>query len=126
MGAKAPITDQEARLILATESANRALGEQSNVFDEATYSRIRLCKLSEPPECLARIVNLSKRAKNAPRSRWSLLEADHKDAFTDFLAHLDDYLHFERGRFSSRFGARGAARRVAFDLPALPSSLVPE
>ncbi|MDR3738363.1 MAG: hypothetical protein P4L40_05015 [Terracidiphilus sp.] len=85
MGVNAPITGDQARLVLATESAQKALDGRSNVFDEATYVRIHLCKLSEPPESLMRIVNLSKEAKNAPHSRWDRIDADLKDAFADFL-----------------------------------------
>jgi hypothetical protein len=85
MGVNAPITEDQARLVLATESAQKALHGQSNVFDEATHIRIYLYGLSEPPESLMRIVNLSKEAKNAPRSQWRRIEADLKDAFADFL-----------------------------------------
>ena len=87
MGVDAPITEQEAQLTLATESANRALRGSSNVFDEATYIRIHLCHLSEPPEYLRQIVNLSKEAKNAPRLQWSHIEGDLENAFADLLAH---------------------------------------
>jgi len=85
MGVNAPITEDQARLVLATESAQKALHGQSNVFDEATHIRIYLYGLSEPPESLMRIVNLSKEAKNAPRSQSRRIEADLKDAFADFL-----------------------------------------
>lgn len=85
MGVDAPITKDRARLVLATESAQRALHGRSNVFDEATHIRIHLCELCEPPESLERIVNLSKEATNAPRTQWDRIEADLKDAFTDFL-----------------------------------------
>jgi hypothetical protein len=37
MGVGAPIARDEARLILAVESAERALDGRSNVFDEATF-----------------------------------------------------------------------------------------
>ena len=86
MGVKAPIKEDDARLILAIESANRALKSESNVFDEATYVRIHLCKLSEPPVYLKSIVNLSKESRNAPRSEWDRIEADLKLAFAEFLA----------------------------------------
>jgi hypothetical protein len=69
MGVNPPITKDQARLVLATESAQKALHGQSNVFEEATHVRIHLCELSEPPESLSRIVNLSKEARNAPRSQ---------------------------------------------------------
>src|SRR5664280_2233454 len=43
MGAGAPIAKKEALLILAIESAQKALNGRSNVFDKATYVRIHLC-----------------------------------------------------------------------------------
>jgi hypothetical protein len=85
MGVNAPITKEQARLVLATESAQKALDGKSDVFDEATHVRIHLCELSEPPECLRRIVNLSKEARNAPRTEWDQIEEELKDAFADFL-----------------------------------------
>lgn len=85
MGVDAPISKESAQLFLAIESAQKALRGDSNVFDEATHIRIGLCELSEPPEALRRIVNLSEQASNAPRSRWTHLEAHLKDAFSDFL-----------------------------------------
>jgi hypothetical protein len=85
MGVNAPITKDKARMILAIESANRAVNGVANVFDEATHVRIHLCELGGPPEALSRVVNLSEEAENAPRSQWSRLEADLKNAFLDFL-----------------------------------------
>jgi hypothetical protein len=85
MGVNAPITKDKARMVLAIESANRALNGVSNVFDEATHVRIHLCELSDPPEALSRVVNLSEEADNAPRSEWGRIEADLKTAFSDFL-----------------------------------------
>jgi hypothetical protein len=85
MGIGAPIAKDSARILLATECVQTALDGQSNVFDSATHIRIHLCELSDPPEPLRRIVNLSKEASNAPRSQWSRLESDLRNAFTDFL-----------------------------------------
>lgn len=85
MRVNAPISKERARMVLAIESANRALNGGSNVFDEATHVRIHLCELGDPPDALRRVVNLSKEAKNAPRSQWGRIEADLKNAFTDFL-----------------------------------------
>ena len=85
MGVDAPIAEEKARLVLAIESANKAVHGPSNVFDEATYIRIHLCHLSEPPETLRRIVNLSKESMNAPPSQWNRIETDLKDAFAEFL-----------------------------------------
>jgi len=73
-------------MALAIESAHRAIHGQSNVFEEATHVRIHLCELSEPPDSLRQIVNLSKEAKNAPRSEWGRIAADLKNAFADFLS----------------------------------------
>jgi hypothetical protein len=50
MGVAAPIAKSEALQILAIESAQRALDGRSNVFDEATYVRIHLCGLVDPPK----------------------------------------------------------------------------
>jgi hypothetical protein len=85
MGVTAPISMDEARLILAIESAQKALDGRSNVFDEATYVRIHLCKLADPSDVLKRVVNLSKEAKDAPRSQWSRIESNLKKAFKEFL-----------------------------------------
>jgi len=85
MGVNAAITKDQARLIMATESAQKALYGPSNVFDEASHVRIHLCELSEPPEPLRRIVDLSKEARNAPRSEWGRIEEELKDAFSNFL-----------------------------------------
>ncbi len=89
MGVEAPVARDAARFALAVESARRAINGQSNVFDEATHVRVHLCELSEPPESLSRIVNLSKEARNAPTSEWSRIEADLEDAFSDFLMHQE-------------------------------------
>lgn len=90
MGINAPISEDHARLVLATKSAHKALNGDSNVFDEATYVRIHLCKLSDGPDSLKRIVNLSRKARNAPRSQWDRIEADLVNAFQDFLKHQKD------------------------------------
>ena len=57
----------------------------SNVFDEATHIRIRLCGFSDVPMALMRVVELSNEAGNAPRSQWSRIEADLRSAFADLL-----------------------------------------
>lgn len=85
MGVDAPISKDNARLALATECVQRAMKGASNVFDEATHIRIHLCELSDPPDVLGRIVNLSKEANHAPRARWNRIEADLKNAFAEFL-----------------------------------------
>jgi hypothetical protein len=85
-GIDAPISKEQARLILASNSAARALNGSSNVFDEATHIRIHLCELSEPPDALRQIFDLAKEARNAPRSRWVQLEQELTQAFKDFLS----------------------------------------
>jgi hypothetical protein len=87
MGVAAPISKEQARMNLARQSAVKAIHGDSNVFDQATYIRIRLCGLKEPPEELNRIVSLSKEARNAPRGRWEQLEAELSEAFSEFLAN---------------------------------------
>ena len=85
MGVDAPIAKEEARLVLAIESARRVLDGKSDAFEEATHVRIHLCELSDPPDALSRIVNLSKEAKNAPRSRWASIKTGLNEAFKEFL-----------------------------------------
>jgi hypothetical protein len=79
------ITKDEARLILAAESAAKALNGTSNVFDEATHIRIYLCELNAPPPELDRIVNLSKESKRGAKSSWESLENQLRTAMSDFL-----------------------------------------
>ena len=93
MGVDAPITKEKARMVLAIESAHRALSGGSNVFDEATHIRIHLCELTDPPEALRQIVNLSKAANNAPRSEWNRVEADLQKAFRDFMDSRQIQVH---------------------------------
>jgi hypothetical protein len=85
MGVDAPIPSDRARLELAAESAAKALDGRSNVFDEATHIRIRLCHLGEPPQCLKQIVRLSNASRSASRSEWPHLEAELTEAFREFL-----------------------------------------
>ncbi len=82
MGVAAPFTKDDARLVLAAESARRAVQGDSNVFDEATHIRIHLCELKDPPPELRRIVNLSKQAKLGGRKT---LEAELKEAMAEFI-----------------------------------------
>jgi hypothetical protein len=85
MGVATPISKEEARLILAAESATKAIRGDSNVFDEATHIRIHLCELKDPPQPLRRIVNVSNEARNAQRSEWGKLEQELTDAMSEFL-----------------------------------------
>jgi hypothetical protein len=86
MGIDAPITKNQARLALASNSVARALNGSSSVFDEATHIRIHLCELNEPPDALRQIFDLAAEARNAHRSRWVQLEQELTQAFMDFLA----------------------------------------
>jgi hypothetical protein len=87
MGVSAPITRDDARLALAIKSAQRVLSGHSSVFDEATYVRIHLCDLSEAPDSLNKILNLSRETRNAPRTEWDRIEAALTAAFSEFLAN---------------------------------------
>lgn len=85
MGVNAPIPKEEARFVLATDAAKRALAGESNVFDEATHIRIHICELREAPSELQPIVALSKESENAPRLKWDQLEQQLRDAMSKFL-----------------------------------------
>jgi hypothetical protein len=86
MGVAAPLTEDYARLVLAAESATKALRGDMNVFDAATHIRIHLCRFEDPPAELHRIVSLSEQSKRGTaRWKWKELEAELKDALRDFL-----------------------------------------
>jgi hypothetical protein len=87
MGVAAPISKDEARLILATEAARRAMSGESNVFNEATHIRIHICGWNDAPPELQPIVSLSEQSEHAPRWKWKQLELDLRDAMSDFLAN---------------------------------------
>src|SRR5579862_742056 len=61
------VAKDEARLILAIESASRVLDGRSNVFRRATHVRIHLCKSSYPSASPCRIVKLSKALRDCRR-----------------------------------------------------------
>jgi hypothetical protein len=85
MGVDAPLAKDHARLVLAADSANKALRGDLNVFDAATHIRIHLCELRNPPRELRRIVSLSEKARHAPPTTWTQLETELKDAMAGFL-----------------------------------------
>lgn len=85
MGVAAPLAKDDARLVLAAESATKALHGDSNVFDEATHIRIHLCGFEDPPPELRRIVSLSEQARHSPRAAWMELETELKNAMADFV-----------------------------------------
>jgi hypothetical protein len=89
MGVDAPIAKDEARMILAVESARKALDGRSSAFDEATHIRIHLCELSEPPDALQRIVSLSKEAAKASPFCSRRIEADLRTAFKDLVGTVN-------------------------------------
>lgn len=84
MGVAAPLTEDYARLVLAVESATKALHGDLNVFDAATHIRIHLCHFKDPPPELHRIVSLSEQSQRGT-APWKKLEAELKDALRDFL-----------------------------------------
>jgi len=84
MGVAAPLTKDYARLVLAAESAAKAVHGDSNVFDAATHIRIHLCGFQDPPPELVRIVRLSEQAERGT-APWKRLETELKDAMRDFL-----------------------------------------
>jgi len=86
MGVNAPIPKDEARLVLATDAAKRALAGETNVFNEATHIRIHICELSEAPPELQRIVALSQESELAPRWKWNGLEKQLHDAMSEFVS----------------------------------------
>jgi hypothetical protein len=85
MGVAAPISKDEARLVLATEAARRAMSGESNVFNEATHIRIHLCGWHDAPPELQPIVTLSDESEHAPRWKWNQLEGDLREAMSVFL-----------------------------------------
>ena len=89
MGVAAPIPKDAARLRLAKEAAIKAISGESNVFDQATHIKIRLCSWTEVPAELRRIVTLSEEAEHAPRSKWQELESELKNAMAEFLRIRD-------------------------------------
>lgn len=85
LGVNAPIPKDEARLVLAANAVRRALSGESNVFDEATHIRIRLCHWHEVPSLLKRIVDLSAESEHAPEQKWDELEVRLREAMSSFL-----------------------------------------
>jgi hypothetical protein len=85
MGVNAPIPKDEARLVLATNAARRALSGKSNLFNEATHIRIHLCHWDEAPLQLQPIVELSAESEHAARWKWNLLEERLREAMSNFL-----------------------------------------
>ena len=85
MGVNAPIPKDEARLVLATEAARRALAGETDVFNEATHIRIHLCEFHEAPPELQPIVALSVKSEHAPKRQWEQLEKQLRCAMTEFL-----------------------------------------
>ena len=82
MGVNAPIPKDEARLVLATGAAKRALAGETNLFNEATHIRIHLCEWHKAPTELQPIVALSEKAEHAPSGQGEQLEKQLRDAMT--------------------------------------------
>ena len=102
MGVVTPIPKHKARLVLAAESARRAINGEWNVFDAATHIRIHLCKLEDPPEELRRIVDLSTKSRCAPRIDWARLEDELKNAMVEFVKSVNDREAPRSGKASSQ------------------------
>ena len=85
MGVNAPIPKDEARLVLATEAARKALAGETNVFNAATHIRIHLCEWHAVPPELQLIVALSQTSKHAPHEEWEQLERQLREAMSQFL-----------------------------------------
>lgn len=85
MGVNAPISKDEARVVLAVNAVRRALSGESNVFDEATHIRIHLCHWREAPLLLKPIVDLSAESEHAPEQKWDELEERLREAMSSFL-----------------------------------------
>jgi hypothetical protein len=86
MGVATPIPKDEARLVLATAAAQRAVSGESNVFNEATHIRIHLCEWHKAPPALRPIVALSEESEHAPREKWTQIEERLRGAMADFLS----------------------------------------
>ena len=85
MGVNAPIPEDAARLVLATNAVRRALSGESSVFDEATHIRIHLCHWREIPLMLKPIVDLSAESEHAPEQKWDEMEGRLREAMSAFL-----------------------------------------
>ena len=85
MGVNAPIPKGEARLVLATDAARRALAGETNVFNEATHIQIHLCGLQDAPPELQHIVALADKSEHAPSWQWKQLEKQLRDAMIQLL-----------------------------------------
>jgi hypothetical protein len=86
MGINAPIPKDEAGLALAAEAARRALAGETDVFNEATYIQIHICKWHEAPPDLQPIVDLSEQSEHAPSWKWNKLERQLRNAMAQFLS----------------------------------------
>jgi hypothetical protein len=85
MGVAAPISEEDATLILATEAVKDVIAGDGNVFDVATHIRIHLCGSENSIPELRRIVELSVQATRAPLYKWNALEDDLRVAMYSFL-----------------------------------------
>ena len=85
MGVNAPISKDDARLVLAMEAARRGMSGQSNAFNEAMHIRIHLCEWHKAPRELQPIVALSEESEHAPRWKWEQIERQLRDALQEFV-----------------------------------------
>ena len=85
LGVAAPISRNDAQLALAVECATGALSGKINVFDAATHIRIYICELKDTLPELRRIIDLSRKAKNAPEDQWPVLKRQIADALSELV-----------------------------------------
>jgi hypothetical protein len=85
MGVAAPLSKEDATLVLATEAVKDVMAGEGNVIDVATHIRIHLCGSENSIPELRRIVELSVQARHAPRYKWNALEDDLRVAMSSFL-----------------------------------------
>jgi hypothetical protein len=86
MGVAAPISKEDATLILATEAVKDVIAGDGNAFDVATHIRIHLRGSENSIPELHRIVELSVQAMHAPRYKWNALEDDLRVAMSSFIS----------------------------------------
>jgi hypothetical protein len=85
MGVRAPLPKSETQLVLAAESASKALDGSWDVVDAATHIRIYICHFDKSPPELRRIVDLSEQIGHAPPGAWDTLRQELARAMSEFL-----------------------------------------
>jgi len=85
LGIRAPLSKQEAQIILAAETAQAVLSGAQDPYDAATHIRIYICGFEAQPPELATIVKLSEQCERGLASAGDL-QAQIRAALADFLA----------------------------------------